>query len=55
MSLNGRKPADSTLMLCLAGGLPVQVAAQTASVSRATAYRRTLDPEFRSNLAALRR
>jgi hypothetical protein len=41
-------------MLALACGATVEAAAQKAGISRATAYRRLQDPEFRSRLQEVR-
>ena len=43
----GRRRADQALVLALAAGAPVDVAAQRAGVSRTTAHRRMREPEFR--------
>jgi hypothetical protein len=50
----GRRNADGRLMLALACGATVEVAARQAGVSESTAYRRLADPEFRGQLQRLR-
>ncbi len=54
MPKQGRRKADEIFMLALACGATVEAAAQKAGISRATAYRRLQDPEFRSRLQEVR-
>jgi hypothetical protein len=54
MPQQDRKKADEIFMMALACGATIVAAAQKAGVSRATAYRRLQDPEFRSRLQEAR-
>jgi hypothetical protein len=54
MAAGGRKNADASLALALAGGDTVAEAASKAGVSERTAFRRLLDPAFRRRVAELR-
>ena len=54
MPQHGRKKADELLLTTLACGVSVEVAAQKAGISRATAFRRLQDPDFQSQLQQLR-
>jgi hypothetical protein len=46
MPRRGRRNVDQVLLMALACGATVEVAAHTAGVSAATVYRRKRDPEF---------
>jgi hypothetical protein len=46
MPRRGRRNVDQLLLMALACGATIEVAAQTAHVSPATVYRRKQDPEF---------
>src|SRR5262249_44396653 len=46
MPRRGRRNVDQILLMALACGATVEVAAQTARISPATVYRRKQDPEF---------
>lgn len=48
------KQADDALVMHLAGGNSVEGAAQLAGVSRATAFRRLQNPEFKQRIADAR-
>lgn len=50
----GRRRADDTLILALAGGATVEAAAANAGVGLTTVYRRLKDPAFRARLDAAR-
>ena len=54
MAAGGRKNADDVLMLALACGATIENAAQKASVSERTAYRRLADLEFCQRLKKAR-
>jgi len=54
MAAGGRKNADSSLALALAGGDTVAEAASKAGVSERTAHRRLADLGFRRRVAELR-
>jgi hypothetical protein len=51
---DGRKDCESVLVLCLANGLGIAVAAERATVSQTTVYRRLRDPRFRQWIAETR-
>jgi hypothetical protein len=53
MPQHGRKKANELLLTTLACGATVEVAAQKAGISRATAFRRLQDPAFQSQLQQL--
>ena len=46
MPRRGRRNVDQILLMALACGATIEVAAQTAHISPATVYRRKQDPEF---------
>src|SRR6516225_4610096 len=46
MPRRGRRNVDQILLMALACGATVEVAAQTARISPATVYRRKQDPKF---------
>ena len=46
MPRRGRRHVDQILLMALACGATIEVAAQTAGVSPATVYRRKQDPAF---------
>jgi hypothetical protein len=54
VSVHGRKNADGALMLALARGDTMPVAAAAAGVSERTAYRRAADAAFRRRVAEMR-
>jgi hypothetical protein len=54
MPQRSRKKAEEIFMMALACGATNDAAAQKAGVSRATAYRRLQDPEFRNRLHEVR-
>jgi hypothetical protein len=54
MPQQGKRHADSQLLLALACGASVEVAARQAGISESTAYRRLSDPAFRRQLQAVR-
>jgi hypothetical protein len=54
MPQQDRRKADELFMMALACGATMEAAAEKAGVSRATAYRRLQDPEFRSRLQEIR-
>jgi hypothetical protein len=54
MPQQGKRHADSQLLLALACGASVEVAARQAGISESTAYRRFSDPAFRRQLQAVR-
>jgi hypothetical protein len=50
----GKKRGDEALLLGLASGLSVPLAAQAAGLSERTAYRRLEDPAFRARVEEMR-
>jgi hypothetical protein len=50
MPQRGRRNSDKALLMALACGATVEVAAQKAGISQATAYRRAKEPEFQKEL-----
>jgi hypothetical protein len=54
MAQKGRRTADERLLLALACGATVEVAARQAGVSESTAYRRLAEPVFRQRLQRVR-
>jgi hypothetical protein len=54
MAGSGRKNADESLIVTLAGGATVQGAAQLCDVSERTIHRRLNDPVFKHRLAQAR-
>jgi hypothetical protein len=54
MAQKGRRTADERLLLALACGATVEVAARQAGVSESTAYRRLAEPAFRQRLQRVR-
>lgn len=54
MPQQGKRNADDKLLLALACGASVEVAAQQAGISATTAYRRLDQPEFKTRLRQIR-
>jgi hypothetical protein len=54
MPQQGRRKANQVLLIALACGATVEVAANKAGVSPATVYRRLQDPKFQKELQQLR-
>jgi hypothetical protein len=54
MAQRGKRHADQKLLLALACGASVEMAAQSAGVSLSTAYRRLAEPDFQRQLQQLR-
>jgi hypothetical protein len=54
MPKGSRKQADEALAAALAGGNTVEGAAHIAGVSRATAFRRLKDPDFKGRIDVIR-
>ncbi len=54
MARHGKKDIDERLLMALACGAAVEVAARTAGVSERTVYRRLQDPAFRGRLQEVR-
>jgi hypothetical protein len=50
----GRRDVDTTLLMALACGAPIESAAQRAGVSATTVYRRLKDPKFKQKLRRTR-
>ena len=54
MARHSKKDIDERLLMALACGAAVEVAAQTVAVSKRTVYRRLQDPVFRRRLQEVR-
>jgi hypothetical protein len=54
MKQQGKRGSDTTLLLALACGATVENAARQVGLSESTVYRRLANPEFRTQLQAIR-